>query len=357
MATLISGIYLMFEGTEAEIDAVDQYNREITWTTDELAFRYKDDSNTDHYIYAYPTMSGLADTDFTTIASGNLIEFDGTNFVPVDKSTIQQDLQGVVDTGPSAITGGVTTTLGQTIDVTAGDIQTTIGNYFIDVTNSDIGHNSYVDTNGLTTIHPSGTLIAEPGQVYISDEHGAIQIHTEGNGGKPHLAFADDGTAAAVITLHPSGYLESDSNFTLVGNQTIAVELIDTTGTAYTTTIWPAYIKLDYPGQGLANLSAINGYGELYMTGNSTGFQLYPAASGAYFTSTVAGADPTQDIHFVTRSYMESNTQGLLVGDTASRPAGAPTGTMYFNTSLGYPMWFNGTNWVNATGAFIIGPA
>ena len=77
----------------------------------------------------------------------------------------------------------------------------------------------------------------------------------------------------------------------------------------------------------------------------------------AIFNTTVEGLDPVASGDFVTKSYMESNTLGLLVGDTASRPAGAATGTMYFNTSLGYPMWFNGTNWVNATGAYIIGPA
>ena len=55
--------------------------------------------------------------------------------------------------------------------------------------------------------------------------------------------------------------------------------------------------------------------------------------------------------------YATSASVVPLFGDTASRPSGAATGLMYFNTDLGYPIWFNGSNWVNATGAFIVGPA
>ena len=40
-----------------------------------------------------------------------------------------------------------------------------------------------------------------------------------------------------------------------------------------------------------------------------------------------------------------------LNGDTASRPvAGLYTGLMYFDTDLGYPVWYDGTGWVDATG-------
>ena len=46
-----------------------------------------------------------------------------------------------------------------------------------------------------------------------------------------------------------------------------------------------------------------------------------------------------------------------LYGATEDRPPSALPGTMYFTSGLGYPIWFNGTNWVNATGAFVIGPA
>ena len=40
----------------------------------------------------------------------------------------------------------------------------------------------------------------------------------------------------------------------------------------------------------------------------------------------------------------------LLSGNTAGRPVAAPTGTMYFDTDLGLPVWWTGATWVSAAG-------
>ena len=41
-------------------------------------------------------------------------------------------------------------------------------------------------------------------------------------------------------------------------------------------------------------------------------------------------------------------------GTTANRPAvGLSTGQFYFDTTLGYPIWYNGTKWVNASGTAV----
>lgn len=37
-------------------------------------------------------------------------------------------------------------------------------------------------------------------------------------------------------------------------------------------------------------------------------------------------------------------------GLTAARPASPATGQVYFDTTLGKPIWWNGTGWVDATG-------
>ncbi len=37
-------------------------------------------------------------------------------------------------------------------------------------------------------------------------------------------------------------------------------------------------------------------------------------------------------------------------GDTASRPTVAYTGQMFFDTTLGAPLWYNGTEWVDSAG-------
>lgn len=41
----------------------------------------------------------------------------------------------------------------------------------------------------------------------------------------------------------------------------------------------------------------------------------------------------------------------LSSGITADRPASPLTGCMYFDETLGYPIWYNGTIWVDSTGA------
>jgi len=40
-------------------------------------------------------------------------------------------------------------------------------------------------------------------------------------------------------------------------------------------------------------------------------------------------------------------------GATASRPASPATGEMYFDTTLGKPIWYDGSNWVDATGTTV----
>lgn len=42
-----------------------------------------------------------------------------------------------------------------------------------------------------------------------------------------------------------------------------------------------------------------------------------------------------------------------LDGTTAARPTTVPVGMMYFDTTLGIPIWWNGTNWVNASGVTV----
>lgn len=40
-------------------------------------------------------------------------------------------------------------------------------------------------------------------------------------------------------------------------------------------------------------------------------------------------------------------------GPTANRPTNPATFEQYFDSTLGYPIWFNGTDWVDATGAAV----
>lgn len=66
------------------------------------------------------------------------------------------------------------------------------------------------------------------------------------------------------------------------------------------------------------------------------------------------------------KSTLDTNTTNLNnhIGDTtkhdvwqsgnlASRPTDPIVGQRYFDTTLGKPIWYNGTNWVDATGTIV----
>jgi hypothetical protein len=40
-------------------------------------------------------------------------------------------------------------------------------------------------------------------------------------------------------------------------------------------------------------------------------------------------------------------------GTTAERPTTVALGYMFFDTTLGHPVWWDGTNWVDATGVTV----
>jgi len=54
-------------------------------------------------------------------------------------------------------------------------------------------------------------------------------------------------------------------------------------------------------------------------------------------------------------SLMISNTGFSGAGGTANRPSNPTIGLPYFDTDLGFPIWWNGSvlGWVNATGASV----
>ena len=47
------------------------------------------------------------------------------------------------------------------------------------------------------------------------------------------------------------------------------------------------------------------------------------------------------------------NTALTLNGVSGSRPGTPTTGSFYFDTTLGKPIWFSGTNWVDSAGTTV----
>ena len=62
------------------------------------------------------------------------------------------------------------------------------------------------------------------------------------------------------------------------------------------------------------------------------------------FTDRKLTDTPTDDLQVVNRKYVTAN------GLTADRPATPITGQFYFDTTLGFPVWWDGADWVNASG-------
>ena len=63
------------------------------------------------------------------------------------------------------------------------------------------------------------------------------------------------------------------------------------------------------------------------------------------FTVKQTGDTPTDALQFVNRKYVTLN------GITANRPIASVLGQHYFDTTLGIPVWWNGTAFVDATGS------
>src|SRR5690606_29928190 len=50
------------------------------------------------------------------------------------------------------------------------------------------------------------------------------------------------------------------------------------------------------------------------------------------------------------KTYIEANYQPVISFPTAGRPLDVPVGFMGFDTDLGLPIWWNGTDWIDASG-------
>ena len=53
------------------------------------------------------------------------------------------------------------------------------------------------------------------------------------------------------------------------------------------------------------------------------------------------------------QTLFRQQSAGTHNGATAARPGGVNTGFMYFDTTLGKPIWWSGSTWVDATGASV----
>ena len=65
------------------------------------------------------------------------------------------------------------------------------------------------------------------------------------------------------------------------------------------------------------------------------------------FTDRKLTDTPTDTLSIVNRRYVNLN------GVTANRPISSVAGQFYFDTTIGKPVWWNGTGFVDATGTYV----
>ena len=84
---------------------------------------------------------------------------------------------------------------------------------------------------------------------------------------------------------------------------------------------------------------------------SSIGAETPPAAQVKADTAE-SNANGYTDTH-ENKANPHSGSQPINSFTTANRPAGATTGYMGFDTDLGQPIWYSGTDWVDATGTIV----
>lgn len=72
----------------------------------------------------------------------------------------------------------------------------------------------------------------------------------------------------------------------------------------------------------------------------------------AYLSSTgfphkIIGDTPTDNNQLTPRKYVTLN------GNTINRPTSKVIGQFYLDTQINKPIWYNGTNWIDATGSIV----
>jgi hypothetical protein len=79
-----------------------------------------------------------------------------------------------------------------------------------------------------------------------------------------------------------------------------------------------------------------------------------PIAPGQYDPDYVEQLNKILRLYFNTVDNFTQNVTTPASGDTASRPTlSLLVGQFYFDTTLGIPIWYDGTNWVDATGTTV----
>jgi predicted RecA/RadA family phage recombinase len=111
----------------------------------------------------------------------------------------------------------------------------------------------------------------------------------------------------------------------------------------------------DIPNNSTGRVTTYGVVHDLNTTAFNDGDRLYATATGTLTTSLTASF-----VGVVLNSNVSAGeilvfpqSKDTLDGTTANRPLAAGIGTSYFDTTLGIPVWWNGSVWKNASGATV----
>lgn len=91
----------------------------------------------------------------------------------------------------------------------------------------------------------------------------------------------------------------------------------------------------------------------LGISGTSKGSMYYNNSADELRFATAAGSPASLAIDMTTDDATFSSLVNLDTGATGARPTTKITGSMWFDTTLGTPIWYDGTNWIDAAGTTV----
>jgi hypothetical protein len=130
------------------------------------------------------------------------------------------------------------------------------------------------------------------------------------------------------------------------GGGELTTSFVDTIGTTSTTFTFP---KQQH------NITVKNkGTASITVTINATPNTVLPGQTFTqeirYTAFSIVAASGVQQYETSAKIYTTTATDSVPNGLTAERPAGIKIGYMFYDTTLSKPVWWNGTNWKDATG-------
>lgn len=195
---------------------------------------------------------------------------------------------------------------------------------------------------------------------------GGLALTAVGSAAAPSLAFSGDvDTGLYRAGSDVLGFATGGAaRMTLSSSQLLVTPGIRTNGvlvTAVGSAATPSHSFAGDPDSGMyragSNVLGFSVGGTVHATLSATEFLItsggFRSNSTVESTSTVTGSMQTDGGLGVVKNIIGGQLVKSGAGATGSRPTPQGAGSMWFDTTLGIPIWHDGTNWIDATGTTV----